>query len=439
LTGSAAGRPLQRSIRRAPTEIWGLVDQSVSSGANFITVIVLARVLSIGEFGYFVLAFTLLQLATALQTALVTRPHNVLAAARSGDAYRNYTHTAAVAQIVLAATLTLGLVLGAGLAQVAGASHASTFLAAAPALASWQIQEFGRRVLYTEGRLIAALVTTVVTYGGYLGFLAFLWQSDALSAVSAFQALAVAAFAGAFVAGIQLRSSLSGRVDRSCARQSWEFGRWLAAADVGYWLSSNFYVYLAAVVLGPMASAVLKAAQTLLGPVSVFQAFFLNYLPVRFARALGDEVGEGQRLDLRRGLVVVTSGTVPYCFLVALLAAPLLQHVYGDKYADDAATVRLFAAYYILLSISLVIVAAVSARQLGRQIFVAQAAGAVVSLAVGWPLLEAVGPPGAVMGMILSWTASTAILWRAERASGGGSPIGRIRAQTGAAARGVSG
>ena len=46
------------------TELWGLSDQGLVSGVNFFTLVLLARGLEPVEFGYFVLAFTILQTAT---------------------------------------------------------------------------------------------------------------------------------------------------------------------------------------------------------------------------------------------------------------------------------------------------------------------------------------------------------------------------------------
>jgi len=417
-------------------ELWGLGDQGVASGTNFLTLILLARVLAPSDFGYFVLAFTLLQLATILQTALFTRPHNVLGAARRGDAYRDYTRTAAVAQLAFAAALALFVTLGAGAAQLGGVPHALVFLATAPAIATWQLQEFGRRVLYTEERLSAAFANTALTYGGQVGALLLLRHVEALTAESALVALALASLAGSALAVLQLRSSLSGTLDRSCLRDNWDIGRWLAGADVSYWLSTNFYVYLAAVVIGPVASAVLKAAQTLLGPISVFQGFFLNYLPVRFSRALGQHPEE-PRLRVMGALTVVTSVTVVYCLAVGVLAGPVLRYVYGDEYAEHAATVRIFGVYYVLLAVSLVIVAVLSARRLTHRIFVAHTVGALLSLVVAWPLLETLGPSGAVVGMIISWTASTSMLWRTHRVSARGESLPRVPTKSGAPARGA--
>ncbi len=89
--------------------------------------------------------------------------------------------------------------------------------------------------------------------------------------------------------------------------------------------------------------------------------------------------------------------------MVAVLAGPALELVYGAAYRQYATLVQLFAVYYVALAFSTVAVAVLAARGFTRQIFVGHAAGAAVSLASGWLLLEQLGPEGGVVAMLVSW------------------------------------
>lgn len=405
-------------IRR---ELWGVLDQALVSGVNFLTIILVARSLDPGDFGKFVLAFTLLQSAGLLQAALITRPHNVLGAARRGREYVDYTTTAAAEQVALSATLALTALAGAALAYAAGSAQWPLVLAIAAALVTWQLQEFGRRVLYTEQRLAAALANDCLSYGALAVGLVVLSRLDLLTSETAVVTLVAAMAIGAVVVGWQLRRSLTGRLDTTSLRASWHFGKWLGVAELGQWFSTHFYVYLSAAVLGSAASAALKAGQTLLGPISAFLTFVTSYLPVLFARELaasGTLAGK-----VRRSLATILPVVVPYCLLVSVFAEPVLERVYGAEYGQYADVVQLFAFYYVLLAFSTVTVAALSARHLTRDVFRGQAAAAMLSLAVGWALLRELGPAGGVVGMILSWAVAMAVFVRALR-----TPRGRTAA-----------
>jgi O-antigen/teichoic acid export membrane protein len=404
-----------QAAARVRPELWGVADQALVSGVNFLTIILLARSVAPADFGYFVLAFTILQTAGTLQASLITRPHNVLGAVRHGPEYADYSTTAAALQVGFAATLALIVAASSGLAYAAGFSQASLFLALAPALVAWQLQELGRRMLYTEGRLAAAFANDVVSYGGQAFALVLLWQLDLLTGVRALLTLAAAFAVGAAIVAWQLRATLSGRLDRSALSANWHFGKWLGVAEVGQWFSTQFYIYLAAVVVGAVASAALKAAQTLLGPISVFLTFVTAYLPILLAREL-ESSGSIRRM-VRRSVTAIMPVVVPYCVVIGLLAKPALELVYGSEYGGYADVVQLFAVYYVLLAFSTVAIAALSARQLTREVFVGQAAGAALSLAIGWLLLRELGPAGGVVGMLLSWVLAMAFFVRALQAA----------------------
>jgi O-antigen/teichoic acid export membrane protein len=386
----------------------GLLDQALASGVNFLTIILVARAAGPREFGYFALVFTLLQSLGALQLALVTRPHNVLAASRKGNDYIRFTTTTVGYQLMFTALAACALLLGGAIAGAAGFGRTTLLYVAAPTLVAWQLQELGRRILYTEGRLRDALANDAVSYGAQAVAFIALYASDNLTAV---RALAIVGITSAIAVGmlaVQLRSSLGRTVERAALRESWRFGRWLGAAEAAYWFESQYYVYLVAAMITPAAAGILKAAQTLLGPVSVFLAFFVNYLPVRFARRLGERP-VGARALVRDGLALTVPPVLAYGVLVAVAAPWLLRVVYGTAYSHDATAVRLFALYYVCLANSDVVIAALSARRRTRRVFAGHVAGALVSLAAGWAFVRAYGAAGAVGAMIVAIVVAFAV------------------------------
>ena len=199
-----------RLARAFHTELWGLGDQGLVSGVNFFTLVLLARTLEPVEFGYFVLAFTILQTATTLQSALITRAHNVFGAVRTGREYADYSTTALAAQACFAGALALLALAAAGICAAGGFGGVDLLLVLAPALVTWQFQELGRRILYTEGRFSAAFAADAVGFGAQVAALVLLWRSDRLTATTALAAVAASA----------LRSKRPRSESRSCHASS---------------------------------------------------------------------------------------------------------------------------------------------------------------------------------------------------------------------------
>ena len=417
-----------RTARRVGKDVWAIADQALISATNFATMILVARGLaSPAEFGIFTLVYSALLFANILQVALVTQPHNVLGTARAGEAYARYTTSCGVAQLLLVLVEgTLALIA----AVVAWRMHsvaAGMLLALVPSIIFWQLQEFLRRVLYTEGRHAAAFANDLISYGGQTVVLGALWLLDDLSRrgylASHHQRLtgttALCALAGtsaiAVVLGVwQIRGSLSRHLTLSALRENWHFGKWLVGAEVLTWCSSlHMYLYLAAVFVGTAASGDLKAAQTLFGPMRVVAYYLDTVLPIRFARALAGGGEDALHRGLRRVLGRIVGPLAAYCLLVALLAKPLLHLTFGKQYIGASTVLMLYSGYALLTYLQMIVAAALKARRQTRFIFLGSACGVVVALAAGCGFILLFGTNGVLLAMISTAIVVTALYFYA--------------------------
>jgi O-antigen/teichoic acid export membrane protein len=390
---------------------WGLSDQALLSGTSFVTVLAPARVLRPAYFGGFVLAYTSLLVLNGLQNALFTGPHNVLGTRRRGREYVCYTASTAASQIVFAVFFAgVAVVVAAGLAGDPGANHLA--IAIAPAILAWQLQEFVRRVLYTEGRLSAAVANDVVSYGGQLLGILILWRAGHITGPALLLVIAATSSCGVVLGVVQLRSSLAFELNRVFVRENWDFGKWLAGANVGFWLSSAAILYIAGAILGAGAPAALKAGQIVLGPLNVLLLFLATVLPIVFSRALAQ--GEAAlRSRLRFALTTTGPIVAAYCLAAALLAHPILHALYGGKYDGFANVVRLVAFYYFADYFAQVIRDVLKARRVTRPVFVGNLLGGIAAVALAPVLLVVIGVTGGAMAMVVGGLILNAALLRA--------------------------
>jgi O-antigen/teichoic acid export membrane protein len=418
-----------RAARRGAKDAWAIADQALISGTNFLTMVLVARALGPSDFGTFTLVYSALLFANILQVALVTQPHNVLGTGRRAGEYPDYTASCGVAQLLLVLA-EAAIALFAGL--VARQAHwpaAGLILALVPSIVAWQLQEFIRRVLYTEGRYAAAFANDLISYGGQTLVIGALWLLDVLASrgsitaghrwltgESALYALAVTSAAAVGVGIWQIRGSLSRRITLAALRENWQFGKWLAGAEILTWCSSiHMYLYLAAALLGTSATGDLKAAQVLFGPTRVLAYFLDTVLPIKFAQTLsaGGEVAMHQKL--RRVLARVAGPLAAYCLLVALLARPLLRLSFGAQYAGAATVLALYSGYAMLTYVQMIIAAALKAKRQTHLIFLGSVWGVVVSLAASWGLIMVFGTNGVLVAMMITAVVVTALYFFASR------------------------
>ena len=244
------------------------------------------------------------------------------------------------------------------------------WIALVPSIIAWQLQEFIRRVLYTEGRLGAAFLNDIISYGGQILVTAVLFHMHRLTGPAAMYALAVTSAAAILLGIWQLRSSLSRQIDRAAITETWHFGKWLVGSEILSWCSSMYlYLYLLALLVGTQATGILRASQLLFGPARVFSFFLQTILPIQFARTLAKQGESAMHKQILKGFGMVAVLLGPYCLLLAVFPKMILTAVCKPEYAQYPGVLTLYSISAMLSYFTMVIVAALTAaagRRKGR-------------------------------------------------------------------------
>lgn len=436
LARSGAQHGRLRGAGHAP---WALLDQMLISATNFITIVLLARDFSRAALGRFTLVYGMLLFVNSVQAGLITQPHNILGVTRSGPEYVRYTSSTALMQLLLALAAALVAALAWGVSAAMGAEVSPLLLALVPAIVMWQLQEFARRVLYTEERLAGAFANDLISYGGQALAIAMLWHGSRLSGPAALYALAATSTLGAMLGLWQIRSSLCRHIDRRDFRENWHFGKWVAGGEiVGHWLSAQLFVYLSAAILGAAAAGILRAVHTIFGPSRVLADVFCTVLPIRFARILAGGGTEALHKQLRWSYLLAVPLLGGYCLLVVVLARPLLELLYGPKYLGESHVLMLYSASAFVSYMTMLVAAALRARRQTRQVFMSQLYASAIAIPIGWVLMRMVGVEGTVLGMIVTYVAMSFLLWRTYTRDREAGPAGSARSAEAGIAAGPS-
>lgn len=393
---------------------WGLFDQVLISGTNFVTMVLTARALhpNSTEFGEFSLIYSALLFANVLQSTLITQPHNVLAATRKGEAYKRHTTATGLGQVLMVLSQAMIALMIALLAYLQGWGIAPMLLALVPSIIAWQLQEFVRRVLYTEGRLSAAFFNDLISYGGQGLVVLWLYATWRLTGPTAFYALtATSCLAVAF--GVwQLRHSLTKHLDLFVLSENWHFGKWLMGAELLGWCSSlHMYLYIAAIILGTQASGELKSAQILYGPARVFAFFLGSVLPIRFSKMHHSGGNKQLHQQFKTTAKMILPLMASYCLFVAVFGQPLLKILYGHAFAGSALLLALYSISALFNYVEMFVAAALTATHRTKVIFRGYVYGGVIAFCVSWPIIRLLGVDGAILCMILTAVIVNTMCW----------------------------
>lgn len=389
------GRPI-------PTYLAAILDQTVVSGSNFMTGVLVAKAVTPTEYGQYTLYFAGLMMLAGVQNALVSAPLRVNSPGIGAASYFR-------GQIRLQWLLSGMLALTAGLALTVAGVPVATVAILVLCLAAMQTQEMGRVIHQVRQSPTSLLCMDITCHGLRLVILAILSLNGMLTAELA---LAVMAATGAFALLPMWRNGWLKTHARgnliALGQENWRYGRWILMETLVSIVSMQLYVYLIAVVISAEASGAYGAVLNIVNTINVLTIGVMG-MAVPQARKILEEKGvQAWRTWLwRLGLIIFTLSFV-VLGLIGWFAEPILATVYTPHYVQYAHLMLPLAAAYVLMAANTVLSAACYTSSRPQVGFVAKSISAIVVLVAGYPLLSNLGLEGAVIGVgftQLIWTA----------------------------------
>jgi O-antigen/teichoic acid export membrane protein len=394
-----------------------VTDQALVSGANFLLSVLLGRWLSATGYGAFAIAFSVFLFLSGFFSALLTDPMRVLAW-RPSRQLAAYLHVLLRLQLVSGLTVAGLLLVAAGVARWGGSTLAPALLGLACAAPFVLLFQFFRMSCYLQTRPEWAVIHSAGYAALALGGLAALRAANWMTPFSAFLLMGVASAAAAasyFLFVFPRKSAEPAtRMDTVpvVLREHWGFGKWLVASALVYWLSGAVYLPLLGGIVGLEAAGALRAMQNLVLPLEqIIVALGLLFVPW-VARGRTERGLDFARGASRKICAVYASLSLVYlCFIVAA-GRRGIDLLYGaDGYGHYAWILPWLALASLLASTGHGLVVGLNAAEQPRGIFWSRTSSALVTVAIGLPLLSVWKLGGAVAGMVLAAAVALVSLW----------------------------
>ena len=413
-------RPVARLWTRFSHLNWALADQTMVSGVNFLTGILLARYLGLEEFGRFTLAWMAVLFVNSIQHAAIISPMMSIGPKQAKADTRAY-YGAVLTQQIIFSGLTF-LLLFAGV-RMGGAlfpqwNLEGLALPLAAAGLAVQLQDFLRRYFFTHSRGGAAFFNDALRYLGQFAVLAwlFLTYGEAMDSAGTLWVIAVLAMVAA-VSGVFFldRVELKADIFYTTAWRHWHFSKWLTASAVLLWTSGNLFIIAAGGVLGASAVGALKAAQNLMGLTHILFQGLENIIPVRAAEIHTRGGARALKPYLRRVALMLIASTAVITLIFAVEAEYWLGLIFGEPYVTYGDLVRWYAVIYTLAAIALPLRVALRTVEHTRPIFVGYLVSTVVSVTAAYPVVQWLGLTGTMAGLLFCQILVLLVLWHAVR------------------------
>lgn len=412
--------PVARMARRHGHINWALTDQSMVSGANVLTGILLARFLGIDGFGTFSLAWAVLLLVASVHLPLIVGSMMSIGPKQSDADAPGYYGAVIVQNLAVAVAGALIAILaaevGGWLAPAWDVERLALPLGAATFATVWQ--EFFRRYFFTRGRPAAAFAVDAARYASQIAILLafFLFVPGVIDA-----AFALWIVAGAAAAPAALSLKFLGHIDyragvmRTVAVRHYHASKWMVLSYPIEWASEYVFMFAAGTFLGTAAVGALRASQNVAAMTNILFLSLTNVVPAGAARHLHQGGMAAMTGYLRRVTLVGGLVTAAICLTFAVAPAFWLRLLFGEAFAEYGELVRWWALYYTVSFFALPLRSGLRALERTRPVFTSRLLGACFALISFGILVPWLGLRGAAIGALATRTITVLWMWRLYR------------------------
>lgn len=393
-----------------------VLDQGLISGSNFLIGILLARWLVPGAYGAYTLAFSIFLFLSGFHNSLILEPMSVFGAGQHKEQLPAYLGKLLRLQFVLTFGMALLLALAVSVfAHFASNSALPSALWGASLAIPWILSFwFCRRSAYLELRSALAVRSAAVYCLLVLLLLYLSEQLGLLLPFTAFLMQALASLAASAVLLVSIRPQFTS-IDtspsmRMILNQHWKYGRWVVGTSLVSWLSGNAYYVLVASLLRMEDVAALRALQNFVLPMTQFlTAITLLLLPWASAQ-FAEQGGVGFRTSIRKISLLFVTGAVVYLVCIVLFGNWLMVTLYAGRYVQVAYLLPLAVLPLLMAAATQGPGIALAAMQAPSKVFWGYAVAAAITIVVGVPLTHYRGIVGAMSAMVISQSASFAVV-----------------------------
>lgn len=387
-----------------------ILEQAVLSGTNFIMGLLVGRWLSPELFGVFSIAFTVYLFLSGIQNSIILEPMSVL----GPSTFQHDMHQYIKKNTILNRIFWLGIVLLFSLISIIlrpwNLELSNTILGLAIATPFIFMFSFLRRRVYIALKPQIALVMSLIYSLCLLGSLFMLNAKFGMFPEIAFYAIGGANMV-ATVVGFWIDPGFSkstppseGKLTVSrVTRRNWQYGRWVLAGSVVFWLVYLSNIPLLGILLDLKAAGIYRAVQNVTVPIDrILSGLSLLVVPILASRVVNSGIRAVRKLSIQLSLAAF-SVSVVFLILISIFRGPILGFIYGKQtYLDYAWLIPLIGTISVMNSIGFGFVNGLRATEASRPIFFAYLWGSIATLSLSIPAIYFLGLSGAFFSQIAS-------------------------------------
>jgi O-antigen/teichoic acid export membrane protein len=402
--------PFQTRYGRVLSKLgFAVFDQAFFAGSNFVINILLARWMTLEQYGAFAVAYAWFLLPANFYEAALIEPMNVFGAGKYYEYFKKYLGFIYRGHVVI--TLIIAIILGIGAALsyspdnvLVASAIAGTAIAAPFILTRW----LTRFPFYVMSKpywpISGSIIYMVISIAGLLLLNANNW----LNPFNAILVMALGSIAGStYLTFAGLNPDFTSKNEqvnlRSVIADHWDYGKWSTTTRSLDWVTVNFYILVLPMFTSLGASAAIKAISNLALPILMAISAMTSILLPTFVRKFNTGGIQSLTNTVKNMLILYMLMTGAYAVVMVAFGPWSVNFLFNGQY-DSYISIPLFVAVAIQITLQGIIsILDSSLRATGyvKWSFFSKIMPTIVTLTVGTLLLWRYGFAGAYLAPIV--------------------------------------
>ncbi|NWG29380.1 MAG: hypothetical protein HXY48_12705 [Ignavibacteriaceae bacterium] len=390
------------------------IDQAFLSGLNFLISIVLIKIASKPEYGYYSLFFSIILFMGSIQNAIINTPLAVLLVSKKQEEKREYVGSLFFGQNLFLSLIAFMGVVGGIITwyfNLLEPSLSAIIISISLAIVGILLREFLRAYFFADDAPNIVLIIDVlyVVLIITLGLLTYLLSK--LNVATVFFLMGLSSFLIGIFFIRRNKWKLSRNEIKSSYSENWKYGKWALFGVTVTHIQNYSYLYLLGIIVSTSAVADVSAARLLLMPLILLQEGWSKVILPH-----GSKLREENRLPRLfkeqvlisiAFVVVVISLVFALIFFKPLLLKIILSAKYENSFDYIFYWGTIFLMGFISLNASFGLQILKSFELISKINFITM----IVTLLFAYFLIYSNGIIGGLIALLIGQTISAIILW----------------------------
>jgi len=317
-----------------------IIDQGIVSATSFFTAVIIGRLTSASELGWYYLILSFVLMVSGTQDQLVTAPYVVFSKRRSGKDLAEYAGSVWVHQLILTLIAMVGLLITIAVFAMRGTAGILpglwALMIAAPLM---MLRDRIRRFAFANLRVWYVLMLDIIVAALQLGGLGLLAYFNLLSLVSIYVLIGAAcaiASLGWYLADRPHVEFVRERIMPDW-RHNWPFAKWALRTFLVGNSTPFITLWILGALLGSAATGLLGGCNTMIGLANMLLMGVDNVLTPQAAHAYVTGGAQSLRVVLLQAGVFLSAAIGGLLLLLIITGDWLAVLVFGSEFQGTAA------------------------------------------------------------------------------------------------------